>query len=62
MSAEQAAEYDALPDIGTYWTRGALRTSQDMALEAYRTCARCGSFVNSEDRHEDWHRLVEAGR
>lgn len=51
---------DALPSIGTYWTSGALKTNPAlMPLEAYATCARCGAFVNSEDRHEAWHRLVE---
>lgn len=48
-----------LPPIGTYWTEGALRTSRDLALEGYSTCARCGAFVNAPDRHDDWHRLVE---
>lgn len=52
--------YDALPPVGTYWTTGALKTNPaHMPLESYATCARCGSFVNSEDRHEDWHRAVE---
>ncbi len=50
---------DALPNIGTYWTEGALKTTRDMMLEAYSTCARCGAFVNMPDRHEDWHRIVE---
>ena len=49
-----------LPPVGTYWTTGALKTNPaHLALEAYATCARCGAFVNSEDRHEEWHRFVE---
>jgi hypothetical protein len=47
-----------LPDIGTYWTEGSLMTGSG-PHEFYTTCARCGSLVNSPDRHEDWHRLVE---
>jgi hypothetical protein len=50
-----------LPDVGTYWTTGALPTDRGLHLEGYSTCARCGAFVNSPDRHNDWHRLVEAG-
>ena len=53
---------DSLPSIGTYWTTGALPTTRAMQHEAYATCARCGAFVNSEDRHEDWHRIIEAAR
>lgn len=53
------AEFDALPPIGTYWTEGGLPTLNNTLVEAYQTCARCGSFVNSEDRHEAWHRAVE---
>ena len=62
MSVEPNAEKDALPPIGTYWTTGSLQTFRAMQLEGYATCARCGSFVNSEDRHEEWHRAVEGGR
>lgn len=49
-----------LPKVGTYWTRGALATNKPAQLEAYATCARCGALVNSEDRHDDWHRAMEA--
>lgn len=48
-----------LPPIGTYWTTGALTTGRHMFEEAYSTCARCGAFVNAEDRHDDWHRAVD---
>lgn len=51
-----------MPDIGIYWTEGVLTTNQPMMLEAYSTCARCGSFVNATDRHEDWHRWIEGPR
>jgi hypothetical protein len=50
---------DALPPIGTYWTEGTLPTGRATMVEAYSTCARCGAFVNSPDRHDDWHRKVE---
>jgi hypothetical protein len=55
----QSADYDALPPIGTYWTKGALITARHMVQEAYLTCARCGAFVNTADRHDDWHRAIE---
>ena len=48
-----------LPDVGTYWSTGRLPTSRSGFEECYDTCARCGSFVNSPDRHEDWHRAIE---
>lgn len=51
--------YDLLPPTGTYWTDGALVTKRDLLVEHYQTCARCGAFINSPDRHEQWHRLVE---
>lgn len=51
-----------LPDVGTYWTVGTLPTTNPMHLEGYQTCARCGAFVNSPDRHDDWHRLIEEAR
>lgn len=50
--------YDPLPPIGSYWTEGALLTDGHMR-EGYATCARCGSIVNSKDRHEAWHARVE---
>jgi hypothetical protein len=53
------AEKDALPPIGTYWTEGTLPTERATMVEAYWTCARCGAFVKSPDRHEDWHHVVE---
>jgi len=53
---------DTLPDIGTYWTRGELVTSRATLLEGYATCARCGAIVNSEDRHDEWHRVIENQR
>lgn len=47
----------SLPPIGTYWTTGTLPTDRSpMVKEAYATCARCGAFVNAEDRHDEWHR------
>lgn len=49
----------ALAPIGTYWTTGTLPTERATMVEAYATCARCGAFVNSEDRHEEWHRAIE---
>lgn len=54
-----SAESDALPPIGSYWTEGTLQTARLMVQEAYLTCARCGAFVNTADRHDDWHRAVE---
>lgn len=51
-----------LPEIGHYWTEGALTTERATLVEAYSTCARCGAFVNSPDRHDDWHRAIEADR
>jgi hypothetical protein len=45
-------------EIGAYWTKGNLKTTSPI-LEAYLTCARCGCFVNDEERHEEWHRHVE---
>lgn len=53
------AESDALPPIGTYWTEGGLITARHNMQEAYLTCARCGAFVNTSDRHDDWHRAIE---
>lgn len=55
----ESARLMTLPDAGTYWTTGTLQTAYG-PLEAYATCARCGSIVNSPDRHEDWHRLIES--
>lgn len=52
-------DLEALPPIGDYWTKGELKTKRAILFEAYATCARCGAIVNSEDRHEDWHRAVE---
>lgn len=54
-----SADYDALPPIGTYWTEGGLITDRAHMQEAYLTCARCAAFVNTADRHDDWHRAVE---
>jgi hypothetical protein len=52
-------DLEALPPIGDYWTEGTLATGRATMVEAYATCSRCGAFVNSEDRHEAWHRAVE---
>ena len=49
-----------LPEIGHYWTEGSLKTERATLVEAYSTCARCGAFVNSPDRHDEWHRAIEA--
>jgi hypothetical protein len=49
-----------LPEIGHYWTEGTLTTERATLVESYSTCARCGAFVNSPDRHDDWHRAIES--
>lgn len=53
---------DPMPPVGVYWSSGALATDNPMHLEGYWTCARCGAFVNSQDRHEEWHAMVEGSR
>jgi hypothetical protein len=53
---------DLLPEIGRYWTEGTLKTERAALVEAYSTCARCGAFVNSPDRHNEWHRVIEEER